>query len=246
MKHLSVLLLLAVFGSLRVSGQEVYPYWEYRINAGYSIGGTSPLPMPEEVRKVESYHPSIVSPHVAIEATRWLSRVWGISVQFTLDYKGFTVKDRVKDLHTEIEMGDEIYVGHFTGKNKTEISNSYASIPVLASYRLSDEWVIQFGCYVAYLYNSGFKGRASDGYIRQGSPVGEKTIVDFATFDFSDEQKKFDFGLQAAGEWRFSRNFALKGQITWGLTPIFPSDFYGMSFSMYNIYGVVGLSYRLK
>lgn len=245
MKRIITLLLLSVFCLFRTHGQEHRPYWEFKINAGYNIGGTSPLPIPEEIRKIESFSPPVLAPHVALECTRWFREKWGVSAQITLDYKGFTVKDRVKSLHTEIEMGDEKYIGHFTGSNKTEIKNTYITLPVMVSYRMSERWTAQLGCYAGYLYNAGFKGTASDGYIRRGSPIGEKTIVDNARFDFSDDQKKLDFGILAAGEWRFSRAFALRGQLAWGLVPVFPSGFTGVSFNMYNIYGTVGVSYRL-
>jgi len=226
--------------------QAQYPQWEFKINAAYNIGGTSPLPLPVEVRKIESFKPSGLSPHVALEAVYRLDEQWGISAQLALDYKGFTVSNRVKTLHTEIEMGDDMYVGYFTGKNTTAIKNSYFSIPILANYYISEKWTLQLGLYFAYLYHPDFKGTASDGYIRQGSPVGEKTEVDNATFDFSESQNKFDYGVLVAGEWEFYSRLALRGQVAWGLRPLFPSDFRGMSFKMYNIYGSIGLSYRLK
>jgi len=246
MRNLSIILIFALLCFFQIKAQQNYPCWEYKINGGFNIGGTSPLPLPVEIRKIESYTPSVFAPHVALEAIRWFNPKWGVSAQITLDYKGFKVKDQVKNLHTEIEMGDEKYIGNFTGKNETKINNSYITIPVTANYRFSDKWTAQVGFYLGYLYNSGFKGTASDGYIRRGSPIGEKTIVDNATFDFSDDLKKFDFGLQMAGEWEFHQNFALRGQITWGTTPIFPADFTAVSFDMYNIYGMLGISYRLK
>lgn len=246
MKQLSIIIFLTILSFFQAKGQVQYPCWEFKINGGFNIGGTSPLPLPAEIRKVKSYSPSPFAPHIALEGTRWYNEKWGISAQFTLDHKGFTVKDEVKNLHTEIEMGDEKYIGNFTGENETKINNTYITIPIMASYRISNKWTAQLGPYIAYLYNPSFKGTASDGYIRRGSPIGEKTIVDNATFDFSDDQNKFDFGIQASGEWEFYKDFALRGQLSWGLKPIFPSDFTAVSFNMYNIYGMLGLSYRLK
>lgn len=219
--------------------------WEFKINGGYNIGGSSPLPLPVEVRKIEQYKVNGFAPHVALEVIRWFNPQWGISAQLALDYKGFTVKNRVKNLHTEIEMGDEMYVGHFTGKNTTSIRNTYFCLPILANYRLSEDWLVQMGLYSGYLYHPDFKGTASDGYIRRGTPVGEKTIVDEATFDFSESQNKYDFGFVAAAEWEFYPKLAIRGQLAWGIRPLFPSDFTGMPFKMYNIYGSIGLSYSL-
>lgn len=32
--------------------------WEYNIKAGFNIGGTSPIPLPKEIRKIDSYAPA--------------------------------------------------------------------------------------------------------------------------------------------------------------------------------------------
>jgi hypothetical protein len=223
-----------------------FPCWEFKINGGYNIGGTSPLPLPVEIREIKQYSPPGFAPHVALEGIRWMNKTWGISVQLTLDHKGFTVRDRVKNLHTEIEMDSETYAGTFTGMNTTKIHNAYITVPVSATWRVTDKWLAQAGFYLACMNNPDFKGTASDGYIRRGDPTGEKTVVDKALFDFSDRQNRFDCGIQVAGERTFYANFALRGQIAWGVTPLFPSGFTGMSFDMYNIYGTLGISYRLN
>ena len=31
--------------------------WEYEIRAGINLGGTSPLPLPREIRKIKSFNP---------------------------------------------------------------------------------------------------------------------------------------------------------------------------------------------
>ncbi|MDR2041095.1 MAG: PorT family protein [Tannerella sp.] len=239
-----VVMALLCFPLCCFQAQGKLPGWDFRINGGFNIGGTSPLPLPAEIRKI-SFSPPALSPHVALEAIRRLNDRWGVSAQLALDYKGFEVEDQVKNLYTEIEMDNEMYTGNFTGKNTTRIHNSYFTLPVMATYRMSERWEVQAGMYAAYLYSANFKGSASDGYIRQGSPVGEKTMVDYASFDFSDKQRPFDYGLLVAGEWGFSRRFAVRGQIAWGLNPVFPSDFTGIPFKMYHIYGTLGLSYHL-
>lgn len=243
-KYICCLLFLIL--PVLIQAQTISGLWESKIHVGYNIGGSSPIPLPVEVRKIELFQPAVLSPHIAIEAIRWIDDRWGVSAQLAYDYKGFTVRNRVKNLHTEIEMGDEMYSGNFTGKNTTKIKNTYLSLPVLANYRISEKWQTQFGLYVAYLMDPSFSGEASDGYIRQGNPTGEKTIVDLATFDFSDSQNKFDCGFLLAGEWKFYGELALRGQLAWGVNPLFPSDFTGMSFKMYNIYGSIGLSYSVK
>lgn len=45
--------------------------WEYSLKAGFSIGGTSPLPLPVEIRSIDGYSPSMA---ISIEGntTKWL------------------------------------------------------------------------------------------------------------------------------------------------------------------------------
>ena len=54
-------LLLTVVGATSIKAQEDRTHilgqsylrgWEYSLKAGFSIGGTAPLPLPEEIRKV--------------------------------------------------------------------------------------------------------------------------------------------------------------------------------------------------
>jgi hypothetical protein len=245
MKHklITGALILCCFSASLIKAQQ--NTWEYKINAGANFGGTSPLPLPEEIREIEAFSPQ-VAPHVALEVTRRLTEKWGVSAQIALDYKGFSVDDRMKNLYTEIEMSDEKYTGSFTGKNNTRVHNSYITIPVTATCRIARRWEVQAGVYAGYLYGSNFKGIVSDGYIRQGSPIGEKTNVQQASFDFSDKQKLFDYGLVGAGEWALSPRFALRGQVAWGLNSLFPSGFTGVPFKVYNIYGTLGFSYRVN
>ena len=44
---------------------------EYRIKAGFNIGGTSPLPLPAEIRELKSYRPGM---QIAIEGNGWMNR----------------------------------------------------------------------------------------------------------------------------------------------------------------------------
>ncbi|MDR0865551.1 MAG: PorT family protein [Candidatus Symbiothrix sp.] len=245
MKRIIVLIFIGLH--LFLLGSNAQEAWEYKILGGYNLGGSSPLPLPAEIRAIEQYSPKAFAPHIAVEVTRWLNEKWGISAQIALDSKGFTVRDQVKSLYTEIRIdgNPDPQTGNFTGKNTTEIRNSYFTVPVMATYRGSEHWLTQLGIYTAYLYHPHFSGTASDGYIRRESPIGEKIDVPHASFDFSKEQNRFDYGFVLAEEWRFCKKFALRGEINWGVRSLFPADFTGMAFNMYNIYGMIGVSYSV-
>ena len=70
--------------------------WEYNIKAGFNIGGTSPIPLPKEIRKIDSYAPGIA---IAIEgnATKWFDekKKWGLTLGVRLENKNMTTEATV-------------------------------------------------------------------------------------------------------------------------------------------------------
>ncbi|WP_080904284.1 outer membrane beta-barrel protein [Parabacteroides sp. Marseille-P3160] len=223
---------------------------EYHLLVGLNIGGTTPIPLPREIRKINSYQPGL-QPVLALRATHWLGSYpgWGITSGLYIDYKGFEEESEVKYWYTNLQVGEGeaagTYSGTFSGKNKSKVKNGYFTIPLMASYRPFDGWTFHLGGYFSWMHTSKFEGTASDGYIRNGGPNGSKTIIESATFDFSDKEKDIDAGLLAAADWNFYRRLSLTCQLNYGLIPVFPSDFKGVSYSMYNIYFTIGFSYKL-
>ena len=128
----------------------IYSYlhgWEYSIKAGLSIGGTSPLPLPKEIRNIDSYSPNIA---IAIEgnATKWFGndKKWGMTAGIRLENKTMTTEATVKNYGMKIinTNGGELQ-GLWTGGVKTKVKNSYLTIPVLANYKISDRWKVSLG-----------------------------------------------------------------------------------------------------
>ena len=85
----------------------------------------------------------------------------------------------------------------------------------------------------------------SNGYIRNGNSPGEKVIIDQASFDFAKEERKFDRGLQGGTERKIGKKLAIAANLQWGLQPVFPAEFKGVGFKMYNIFAGLGVSYQL-
>lgn len=241
-------ILLITLVCVPTKAQENFKKWEFNVFAGYNLGGTTPLPLPAEIRKIKSWRPGF-TPTLAFHATRWLNQEWGLTSGIAIDIKGMVIEADVKYMYTNLVVGEGdqsgIFEGTFSGQNETKIKNGYITIPLLATYRPFTRWTFHGGGYISLLQDKKFEGNASDGYIRVGGPTGDKINIEKATFDFSSEQRNIDVGLMAGADWNFTSRMAVKGQLSWGLIPIFPSEFKGIPYKMYNIYFMLGIGYRL-
>ncbi|MDR1499455.1 MAG: PorT family protein [Tannerellaceae bacterium] len=250
MKRITTLTILLLTLTTALSAQgESNKRWEYKMTAGHNIGGTSPIPLPAEIRKIEAWRPLALGGTLAFHVTRRLTPTWGVTSGIAIDIKGVTVKARVKYMNTSLVIGEGsdtgLFGGMFTGLNETRVRNGYLSLPLLATFSPSERLRLHLGGYAAFLKDARLDGGASDGYIRNGGPAGERINIEESTFDFSDQIRKVDAGLMALTDWYFTNRLAITGQLSWGLTPIFPSTFNGIPYKMYNIYLMAGLSFRL-
>ena len=250
-KLLTILLLLSFYTSYsQVEEPAVKNYkLEHKIVAGFNFGATAPVPIPEEVRSIEGWWPQFGAQLGYNILLRENGSNWSIGSGILLDYKGMGVKDKVKYMHTivDIEQGDETgkFEGYFTGKNKTTVKSSYITIPAYVTYYIKEKWRLRLGAYVSYLFSSEFSGEVTDGYIREGDYSGRKIMIDFAQFSFGDKVRSFDFGLTGGGEFKFNNRFGFYTNLSWGLTSIFKRSFKGVGFKMYNIYAAAGMTYTL-
>ena len=248
--------LLAVVGSTSVKAQEdrtksiTQSYlrgWEYSLKAGFSIGGTAPLPLPEEIRKIDSYAPGGLAISIEGNATKWFDTKWGMTVGVRLENKNMTTEATVKNYGMKIinTNGGELE-GLWTGGVKTKVKNSYLTVPVLANYKVSKRWKLVAGPYFSYLLEGDFSGHVYEGHLRTPNETGSR--VDFsgesvATYDFSDDLRRFQWGIQFGGEWKAFKHLNVYADLTWGLNDIFKKNFDTISFAMYPIYLNVGFGY---
>ncbi|MCH5719387.1 porin family protein [Niabella hibiscisoli] len=173
--------------------------WEHRVHIGYNIGGSTPIPLPSNIRKIESYSPGF-SPSVGYEIIRKPNEKWSVGAGLRVEIKGMKIKDSVQYFHTLISMNDAEFEGDFTGLNETVSKNMYISLPVFLSFNAGSGWHLKGGLYTGYLLRPYFRGTVSDGYIRKGNSLGEKVEVDRAIFNFDKELNKWDWGIFAGGE----------------------------------------------
>ena len=110
---------------------------EYEVKAGFNIGGTSPIPLPQEIRALTGYSPNI---NFSIEGDiiKWLGKEkeWGVILGLRLENKGMEAEARTKNYSMEIiGSGGERMKGNWTGMVKTKFRASYFTIPVLAAWK---------------------------------------------------------------------------------------------------------------
>jgi hypothetical protein len=241
--------LAAALAALTLAAQqESTPQWEYKAFAGYNLGGTTPLPLPAEIRRMRSWSPGF-SPSLALHVTRWLSPQWGVTTGLSIDLKAMSVRTDVKYMNTSLAVGEGdhtgTFTGMFTGANHTSLRLGYLVVPVMAAWRPPGKWTLRMGGYLAFQRDARFEGQASDGYIRNGGPAGDRINIETSSFDFSGHVSKTDAGAIASADWFFTPRLALSGQFSLGFVPIFPDNFNGVPYKMYNIYFAGGVGYRL-
>ena len=72
--------------------------WHVRIGAGVSLGGTSPMPLPAEIRKINSYNPTLC---IQLEGAvqRKFGPHWGTMIGVRFENKGMKTDATVKNYH---------------------------------------------------------------------------------------------------------------------------------------------------
>ena len=220
---------------------------EYEINAGINIGGSAPMPIPGEIRKVLHYGPGL-NLSIGASITKWISKdkKWGVSIMPRLETKGMDTKAKTKNYGMVIIRDGSEVSGNWTGKVSTDYRTSVLTLPIVGVYKINDRWKVNFGPYIGIVLHKEFKGYVYDGYLREGNPTGNKVVFEGdsqAPYDFSDELRTFQWGLQAGGSWRAFKHLSIQAKLSWGLNDIFKSSFKTISFPLYPIYLNMGFGY---
>lgn len=222
--------------------------WEYELKAGMNIGGASPLPLPVEIRSIDNYNP-LLNGTLEGTVTHWWgnSKKWGTSVGLKLETKGMKTGATVKNYSMEIIDGGSRVAGYWTGFVHTKYHSGMLTVPVLANYRIAPRWTVKAGAYASYLIDKEFSGYVSDGYLREGTPIGQKlefTDGKTATYNFDNNLRSFQWGFMAGASWKTFRHFSLNADLSWGMNDIFKKDFKTITFDLYPIYLNLGFGYQ--
>lgn len=224
---------------------------EYKVRLGYTIGGTMPLPIPAEMRRINEFAPK-GGVTLGADFTYMCSRRWGINTGLHFFYEGFHTSADVKGYQMSITMDDNFMSGYFTGTDVTDMTHLGMTVPVQATCRLSPRWNLSLGPYVTAFFNSTFSGEVYDtkdgvGYLRVDTPTGERVTIDHetpATYEFDENMRKWGAGVELTADWKATSRLNVFGLLDWGLANGVDPDFEAVAFPMYPIYGTVGLAYR--
>ena len=214
----------------------------FAAKAGFNLGGTAPMGLPAEIRSLNSFKPTF-SFSIAGTAQYNFNNKWGLQSGIKFDIKGMQTDASVKNYQLVVSMDGSTVEGVFTGDVTTKVHNSYITIPLLAVYNISPRWDIKVGGYASFMVDGEFSGTAKNGYMRDGSPIGPRVDGVDAVYDFSDDMRKVDAGVQVGVDFIPYKHLLISGDLTWGCLPLFKSDFTAMSFDMYNVYFNIGFGY---
>ena len=225
----------------------------FLVRAGYVIGGTTPLPLPAEIRRINKFSPK-GGISLGFDGYHMFNKRWGVSLGIHFFWEGFYTSADVKNYKVWLEQEGEITKGYFTGTNVTSTEMWGVTLPLLATFRLSPRWNISAGPFMTFFFKQTFDGEVFDndngiGYLREDTPVGNKILMkrDNPTpypDDFADHMVPVNLGIELCFDWKAMRHLNVFGKLDWGLTNIWRSDFEAISFKMYPIYGTIGVAYR--
>lgn len=220
---------------------------EYEVYAGANIGGASPLPLPAEIREINSYNPQL-NFHIGANVTKWLDvqKKWGVAVGLRLETKGMETKATVKNYGMAIIQDGATVSGRWTGKVQTRYHSQQLVVPVTAVFKAHRRLKVHAGPYLAFAFSNDFDGYVYEGYLRDGDPTGTKWSFEGdarASYDFGDNLRHFQWGMQGGITWTAYKHLLVNANLAWGCNDIFESSFKTVTFNLYPIYLNFGFGY---
>lgn len=224
--------------------------WRFCIRAGYSLGATTPIGIPATIRKLNRFN---LSPNavVGLDATLPFSERWGLLTGLHFEHKGMDVTVTTKGYHMAMVKGGEELEGVYTGRVEQHVKAWMFSLPLQATYSLSQCWQLRLGPYFSVLTSKAFNGEVSDGYLRKDTPTGQKIEMgheadERATYDFSSNMRRLQAGLDVGADCQLASRIGLSADLSWGLTGLMHSSFKTVEQTLYPIYGTISVTYQLK
>lgn len=219
----------------------------YRFSVGTKIGGAAPMPIPREIRSVKGYSPYYPF-FIGGKANYAIDQKWGVSMGLTFEGKGMNAKADVKGYRTTFNANTDPtqnVKGYYTGRISTNVQNLYLSIPIQVTFKLNDSWSFQAGPYVAFAVKKKFYGEATNGYLRNLEPTGNRVDITEAQYDFSESVRTLDVGMGLGSNYDFGKRYFALAQFDYGFNNIMKTGFETISFGLHNIFLNVGVGIKI-
>lgn len=254
MKKIKFLLLLVLsLAAWNAQAEDLYEKWNtprgtswgFLLRTGYVLGGTSPMPLPAEIRSIGRFNPE-GGWTMSADFYNMFNKRCGIMTGVHYFMEGMNTGATVKNYKMGIQMGEDYLEGMFTGTDETKTFMSGFTVPVMATFRVSPRWNINIGPYVSFLMYRDFEGSVYDGYLRVGDPTGEKVEISRenpATYNFANDMRRVLWGMEIGADWKITRRFTAFANLDWGMNSVFKSDFKTIDFPMYPLYATFGIAY---
>ena len=247
-KHILLFALMTAFTAVGADAS-VLDSLSYDARLGYTVGGTIPTHIGREIRGINSFNPGL-NFSIGVEATMPISGRWKAHTGLRFELGSMDVDSRVKNYDIVVVRGDESLSGIFIGNVRIKTTQRRITLPVQAQYDFSPEFKLRGGLFMGWLTSRKFWGWAYDGYLREGTPVGAKIEMgrepgDRGDFDFDQNMRHMQWGLDVGADWQFSRRWGLFAELTYGFSGLFKSDFHSVQ-PLRPMYGTLGISYRIK
>ncbi len=222
------------------------------VRVGLNVGASAPFGIADNISPL-SYSPNF-SPVIAFDREFVLWRGLTLSSGIRLEYKGMRTRAKVQYFKTSVRQEDDKgnitqFDGHFTGENITNINMAMATLPLDIGWRFSPRYRLRLGGYISYLLYGSFTGAAQNGYTwtipEEGATLRQRISITSASFDFSKELRKWDWGVEIASTHRVTDRFFVEAGLAVGVRSIFVEGFKGVSMDMHNMYGCLSLGYQL-
>lgn len=219
-----------------------------RLRVGYSLGATTPMGIPEEVREIKSYSPKN-NLSFGLDIQKNLTGHIGVMTGLRVENKGMEADVDIKAYNMqELRKGTQTLAGYFTGGVKIDVTQWMLTIPLMATFD-TNRFQIHAGPYLSRALKHDFSGYAYDGYLRQDTPQGAKVNMghsenDRGDYDLSSDLRGKQFGIMVGTDLQLLRHLGVFIDLSWGLTGIFEDDFKTIEQTLYPIFGTVGAYFK--
>lgn len=224
--------------------------WNYIARLGYNIGGTAPIGMPASIRSLNSYK---LQPNFSLgfDVQKPMKQNWGVLAGVHIENKGMEVDADVKNYHTAMVKGGDRLEGYYTGSQYTNVEEWMVTFPIMATYSIGKKVMLKAGPYLSYVSTRIFNGYAHDGYLRVGTPTGNRIMIGNTEgkrgdYDFSDDMRRFQCGIDVGVDWQFHHRWGAYADLQWGLNGVHKSSFNTIEQTLYPIFGTFGITYKLR